>query len=90
MTRPMPTFAVYANNRHLVGYVSAVSHKQACVRAERRFGYGLDVELCTTLAPLAGDKLNANREYEAKFNRRYPTDGFEARRKAEIEAWQAR
>jgi histidinol-phosphate/aromatic aminotransferase/cobyric acid decarboxylase-like protein len=85
----MPTFAVYTNNRNFLGYVSGVSHKQASVRAERKFGYGLDVELCVNVKPLAKDVLNANVAYEAKTARRYPTTGFEARRAALIAAHKA-
>lgn len=90
MKNSMPTFAVYANNRNLLGYVSGVSHKQASIRAERKFGYGLDVELCTNVTPLAKDKLSANVAHNLKTNRRYPTAGFAARREAEIAAWAAR
>lgn len=86
----MPTFAVYTNNRHLLGYVSAVSHKQACVRAERRFGYGLDVELSMNVAPLASDRASANVRHATKRARRYPTNGFEARRAALVAEYKAR
>lgn len=89
MPRQMPTFAVFTNNRHFLGYVTAAGHKAACLRAERKFGYGLDVELSTNAKPRPSDRLNANVEYEAKTARRYPTDGFAARREAEIAAWKA-
>lgn len=90
MARTIPTFAVYANNRHFLGYVSAAGHKAAVVRAERKFGYGLDVELCQNVKARPSDRLNVNREYDAKTARRYPTDGFEARRAALIAEFKAR
>lgn len=85
----MPTFTVLIH-RSIVGYVNAVSFAQAVKRARKLHGQFCDVELCVNVAPLAKDRLNANRAESVKTARRY-TDvaAFNARRVAMVAEFKA-
>lgn len=84
----LPTFACY-RHREFVGFVQAVSHRKAELRAERLYGI-VTVELTTDRANRPSDRLNANKSHACNRAVRYPTDGFEARRAALIAEFKAR
>lgn len=88
MTNPMPTFAIFAH-RAFLGYVNAVSLKQARQRARKLHGAYVTVELATNVAPRVADVTLANVVEQGKRNVRYPTQGFEARRAALIAEFKA-
>lgn len=88
MTNSMPTFAVF-HHRTFLGYVSAVSVKQAKARAKALHNVRCEVELCLNVKPTAKDRLSANQTFNAKRAAPYATPGFEARRAALIAEFKA-
>lgn len=88
MTNPMPTFAIFAH-RAFLGYVNAVSLKQARQRARKLHGAFVTVELAVNVAARDADRTLANVVEQGKRNVRYPTDGFAARRAALIAEFKA-
>lgn len=87
MTKQMSIFEVYKGTT-LVGTIKAPSHPVAVARAHYRYGI-CEVELQRNRKPCYGDRLSANICQQGKQSRRYPVIGFEARRKALIEALNA-
>lgn len=79
MHNTMPTYIVRSRSGALA-HIAAVSYRQAVERARRRYGPFVDVELHTTREASARDRALCNARQQAKTARRYPTDGFEARR----------
>lgn len=66
MNKNMPAFAVF-HHRFFLGYVSAVSMRQAKERAAKRFpAKRLEVEVALNVPATAKDILEANNTYQAK------------------------
>lgn len=63
MTNSMPAYPVF-HHRSFMGYVSAVSHAQAKVRAKKAFpNKRLIVEMPLNVKPTVKDRLNCNISY---------------------------
>ena len=83
MTNPMIKFAIF-HHRNFLGYVNAVSMKQAKARAAKLFpAKRLELDYAEGRQLSDADKVNAARTYQAK-RAPYDTGDFEARRKAAI------
>lgn len=66
MNNSMPAFAVF-HHRSFLGYVSAVSMKQAKARAAKAYPHKrLEVEMALNVPATAKDRLEANLTYQAK------------------------
>jgi hypothetical protein len=82
------TYEVLAGTKHL-GFVTAISLATAVAKAHGKFGKFVDVELALDRKARPSDRRVAARKQAAKTARRYPTDGFEARRAALIAEFEA-
>lgn len=82
------TYQVLAGTVHM-GYVSAISLATAVAKARGKFGSFVDVELALDRKARPSDRKLAARKQAAKTARRYPTDGFTARRAALIAEYEA-
>lgn len=85
-TNPMPVFNVF-KHKAFVGTVSAVSMKQARIRAKGLFGR---CEVIDNAGPDVGEKIAPYVDSSYTHGRTpYPVGDFEARRKVEIERYRA-
>lgn len=89
MTKLSPSFRITHNDR-VLGYVSAPTYPLAREKAVKLYGHFIEVHLAANCRPYRADRMEANRDYQAKTNRRYPTPGFDARRDALIAEHMAR